>query len=98
MGLIGENCAQCSEAADDPNGGGLSGAWWRFWASVSFPPRPLSHADRHAQANDNSGYIGAGIVGVFAVTLLGYHLSRWYYRTYRLHGKQVLVERHVVAV
>ena len=35
MGLIGENCAKCTEAAEDPNGGGLAGSWWRAWAKVS---------------------------------------------------------------
>lgn len=35
MGLIGENCAKCTEAAEDPNGGGLAGSWWRAWARVS---------------------------------------------------------------
>lgn len=45
MGLIGENCGPCSEAAEDPNGGGLAGSWWRAWA----------------RANDASGYVGAAI-------------------------------------
>lgn len=35
MGLIGENCARCVRAAEDPNGGGLEGSWWRAWARVS---------------------------------------------------------------
>ncbi|ELU38249.1 NicO domain-containing protein [Rhizoctonia solani AG-1 IA] len=35
MGLIGENCDSCREAAEDPNGGGLAGSWWRGWARVS---------------------------------------------------------------
>lgn len=34
MGLIGENCGSCSEAADAEDGGGLAGSWWRFWAKV----------------------------------------------------------------
>ncbi|QRV92511.1 high affinity nickel transport protein [Ceratobasidium sp. AG-Ba] len=34
MGLIGENCNPCREAADDPYGGGLAGKWWRGWAKV----------------------------------------------------------------
>ena len=37
MGLIGENCTQCTEAAEDPDGGGLAGSWWRAWARVSIP-------------------------------------------------------------
>lgn len=28
-----------------------AGRWWRFWAAV----------------NDNSGYLGAGVVGIFVV-------------------------------
>lgn len=35
MGLIGENCTPCTEAAEDPSGGGLAGSWWRAWARVS---------------------------------------------------------------
>nr|XP_018263989.1 high-affinity nickel-transporter [Kwoniella dejecticola CBS 10117]OBR86147.1 high-affinity nickel-transporter [Kwoniella dejecticola CBS 10117] len=35
MGLIGENCAKCTEAAEDPDGGGLAGSWWRAWFRVS---------------------------------------------------------------
>lgn len=44
MGLIGENCKACREAAEaeDGHGGGLAGSWWRAWAT----------------ANDNSGFIG----------------------------------------
>ncbi|KAJ7112859.1 NicO-domain-containing protein [Mycena crocata] len=53
MGLIGDNCVRCREAADDPDGGGLAGKWWRGWAN----------------ANDNSGYIGAAIVGSFVVVV-----------------------------
>ncbi|KIP10218.1 hypothetical protein PHLGIDRAFT_266160 [Phlebiopsis gigantea 11061_1 CR5-6] len=49
MGLIGDNCKACQDAANDPDGGGLAGRWWRGWAA----------------ANDQSGYIGAAIVGCF---------------------------------
>ena len=35
MGLIGDNCTPCQDAANDPNGGGLAGRWWRGWAAVS---------------------------------------------------------------
>lgn len=35
MGLIGDNCTPCQEAAEDPDGGGLAGRWWRGWATVS---------------------------------------------------------------
>ncbi|KAI0031074.1 high-affinity nickel-transport protein-domain-containing protein [Vararia minispora EC-137] len=57
MGLIGSNCARCSRAAGAEGGGGLEGSWWRFWAA----------------ANNNSGYIGAGIVGSFVVVV-----GAWY--------------------
>ncbi|KZT18443.1 NicO-domain-containing protein [Neolentinus lepideus HHB14362 ss-1] len=57
MGLIGDNCHQCQSAANADGGGGLAGRWWRGWA----------------KANDNSGYIGAGIVGCFLLVV-----SLWY--------------------
>ncbi|KAG6826621.1 hypothetical protein H0H92_015112, partial [Tricholoma furcatifolium] len=34
MGLIGEQCARCSRAANAADGGGLEGSWWRAWARV----------------------------------------------------------------
>ncbi|GAA6030432.1 hypothetical protein JCM8097_009105 [Rhodosporidiobolus ruineniae] len=59
MGLALEKCASCSDAAEhDP---GLSGRWWRFWASV----------------NDNSGYLGAGVVGLFVVVFATWGVMRW---------------------
>lgn len=64
MGLIGENCTQCREAAEDPNGGGLAGSWWRGWA----------------RANDMSGFIGAAVVGCFAVIVAGWYGGRWLMR------------------
>ncbi|WVF72327.1 hypothetical protein IAT40_007140 [Kwoniella sp. CBS 6097] len=67
MGLIGENCARCTEAAEDPDGGGLAGSWWRGWA----------------KANDQSGYIGAAIIGCFASILFGYYGFSWAYRRYQ---------------
>jgi high-affinity nickel-transport protein len=38
MGLIGENCRKCREAAEDEDGGGLAGRWWRGWANASYSP------------------------------------------------------------
>lgn len=35
MGLIGENCRKCREAAEAEDGGGLAGSWWRGWAKAS---------------------------------------------------------------
>ncbi|OWZ63602.1 hypothetical protein AYX14_03272 [Cryptococcus neoformans] len=61
MGLIGDNCTQCQDAANDPDGGGLAGSWWRAWA----------------RANDQSGYIGAAIVGCFAAILAGWYGAKW---------------------
>ncbi|KAL0067115.1 hypothetical protein AAF712_005902 [Marasmius tenuissimus] len=61
MGLIGENCRSCREAAEAEDGGGLAGRWWRAWA----------------EANDNSGYIGAGIVGAFVFVVIAWYGGRW---------------------
>ncbi|KAF7346448.1 Nickel/cobalt efflux system [Mycena sanguinolenta] len=60
MGLIGDQCTQCKAAATAPNGGGLAGSWWRGWAN----------------ANANSGYIGAAIVGSFVVVVAGWYTTR----------------------
>lgn len=57
MGLIGENCRKCREAAEAEDGGGLAGRWWRGWAN----------------ANEQSGYIGAAIVGAFILIVLGWY-------------------------
>ncbi|KAF7299008.1 Nickel/cobalt efflux system [Mycena indigotica] len=57
MGLIGEQCKRCQEAANDPNGGGLAGSWWRGWA----------------QANEQSGWIGIAIVGSFVLVVAGWY-------------------------
>jgi high-affinity nickel-transport protein len=35
MGLIGEKCQSCKEAAEAEDGGGLAGSWWRAWGYVS---------------------------------------------------------------
>ncbi|TCD62989.1 hypothetical protein EIP91_006148 [Steccherinum ochraceum] len=66
MGLIGDNCKACKKAADadDGHGGGLAGRWWRFWA----------------RANDNSGYIGAAIVGAFVFVVACWYGLRYAYR------------------
>ncbi|KAH0586225.1 hypothetical protein H2248_007479 [Termitomyces sp. 'cryptogamus'] len=64
MGLIGEQCNRCSRAAEAEDGGGLEGSWWRAWA----------------RANDNSGYIGVGIVGSFLVIVAGWYGMQWVLR------------------
>ncbi|VDB86883.1 unnamed protein product [Peniophora sp. CBMAI 1063] len=61
MGLIGDNCDSCTHAAEAEDGGGLAGRWWRFWGVV----------------NDNSGYIGAGIVGSFVLVTASWYGGRW---------------------
>jgi high-affinity nickel-transport protein len=64
LGLIGQQCARCTRAADlqESSGkGGLEGRWWLTWR----------------RANDNFGYIGAAIVGLFAVAVSAYFIARW---------------------
>ncbi|KAJ7505996.1 NicO-domain-containing protein [Mycena galericulata] len=67
MGLVGDQCTPCREAANATDGGGLAGKWWRGWA----------------HANDNSGYIGAAIVGSFVVVV-----ACWY------GGRRLFSARH----
>lgn len=67
MGLIGEQCTPCREAAEAEDGGGLAGSWWRAWA----------------RANDASGYVGAAIVGCFVAILVVYHGVRWGIRRHK---------------
>ncbi|KAI0632023.1 NicO-domain-containing protein [Trametes polyzona] len=64
MGLIGDNCTPCQNAANAEDGGGLAGRWWRGWAN----------------ANDNSGYIGAAIVGSFIAIVSCWYGARFAYR------------------
>jgi len=63
ISLIGQQCASCVKAAeaDGGHGGGLSGKWWRGWAT----------------ANDQSGYIGIGIVGGFLLIVVGWYGGQW---------------------
>lgn len=56
MGLIGQECARCRQAASAADGGGLAGKWWRAWQ----------------RANDNSGYIGAAVAGAFLLVVIGW--------------------------
>ncbi|KAJ7025332.1 NicO-domain-containing protein, partial [Mycena alexandri] len=73
MALIGDSCTPCRDAATDPDGGGLAGRWWRAW-------------DR---ANDNSGYIGAAIVGAFVLIVAGWCGGRRVL-AWRARGRAVL--------
>ncbi|KAJ8691743.1 hypothetical protein PTI98_011280 [Pleurotus ostreatus] len=68
MGLIGENCASCREAAEAEDGGGLAGRWWRGWAN----------------ANEHSGFIGAGIVGSFIAVVAAWYGIRYVMRRRRV--------------
>jgi nickel/cobalt transporter (NiCoT) family protein len=61
MGLIGEECVPCREAAEDEDNHSLAARWWRGWA----------------RANEQSGYIGAAIVGAFIAVVLGWYGLRW---------------------
>ena len=64
MGLIGEECAHCKEVAEDENNHSLAARWWRGWA----------------RANEQSGNIGAAIVGAFLAVVLGWYGTRWVLR------------------
>lgn len=73
MGLIGDNCGPCQRAADDPDGGGLAGSWWRGWA----------------RANDKSGFIGAAIVGGFVLVVIAWYSIQWAIRRFRAGRQDV---------
>ncbi|PWN21908.1 hypothetical protein BCV69DRAFT_281815 [Microstroma glucosiphilum] len=77
MGLIASECPACARSLElhqEPlteevspgsgqerivNDGGLAGRWWAFWDG----------------ANEQSGFIGAGIVACFVVVVAGWRLS-----------------------
>ncbi|TFK83817.1 NicO-domain-containing protein [Polyporus arcularius HHB13444] len=67
MGLIGDHCTPCQNAANAEDGGRLAGRWWRGWA----------------HANDNSGYIGAAIVGSFVFVVGSWYGARFLYRKWQ---------------
>ncbi|KAF9013217.1 high-affinity nickel-transport protein-domain-containing protein [Cyathus striatus] len=64
MSLIGENCSRCVASAKAEDGGGLAGRWWRGWAN----------------AGEQSGYIGAAIVGGFLAIVISWYGGRWVLR------------------
>ncbi|GJN92761.1 hypothetical protein Rhopal_005799-T1 [Rhodotorula paludigena] len=72
--FMGLALEKCAKCSDAAdNDPGLAGRWWRFWAAV----------------NDNSGYLGAGVVGLFLVVFLGWggvHL--WNKRKEKREGKK----------
>jgi len=94
MGLIGERCSQCQEAAQRGDGGGLAGSWWRGWAKVYFLSLHLEILSSLLipKANDNSGFIGAGIVGVFVILVLGWYTIRWVIKQWKRRGTSPSVE------
>ncbi|KAF8889993.1 high-affinity nickel-transport protein-domain-containing protein [Gymnopilus junonius] len=75
MGLIGQQCGPCNAAAaaDDGQGGGLAGRWWRGWAN----------------ANSQSGFIGVAIVGAFLLIVVGWYGSRWVARKFGRRDDQL---------
>ena len=86
MALIGDQCRVCREAAeaDDGHGGGLAGRWWRAWSTVCFLfSISLGRVDDVLQANDNSGFIGAAIVGWFVLVVTSWYGGRWCIRKYK---------------
>ena len=90
MALIGEHCRACREAAeaDEGRGGGLTGRWWRGWAKASHQPlERLIVRYLFTQASDNSGFIGAAIVGAFIFVVISWHGGRWCVKKYKArHG------------
>ncbi|KAI6041400.1 NicO-domain-containing protein [Pisolithus marmoratus] len=68
MGLIGQECARCQQAASATDGGGLVGKWWRAWQ----------------RANDNSGYIGAAVAGAFLLIVIGWFGVKRITKTWRI--------------
>ena len=57
-------------------GGGMAALYMRtLTADSELIEPPLGMIQR--QANDNSGYIGAGIVGAFVLVVSGWYGGRW---------------------
>jgi len=78
MGLIGDHCTPCQEAANAQDGGGLAGSWWRGWAN----------------ANDNSGYIGTAIVGAFVTIVATWYGVRYFWRKWHESDMTIPEEAH----
>ncbi|GAA6048554.1 hypothetical protein JCM3770_006550 [Rhodotorula araucariae] len=76
--FMGLALEKCGSCADAAeNDPGLSGRWWRFWAAV----------------NDNSGYLGAGVVALFALVFGGWAVVHFVGRARaRREGKRTAVE------
>ncbi|KAK0464438.1 NicO-domain-containing protein [Desarmillaria tabescens] len=90
MGLIGEICTPCQEAAEAEDGA-LTGRWWRGWAKVRHvPSAEIMLIIFSFKANDNSGYIGAAIVGAFVLIVAGWYGGRWIIRKNRERLRNLL--------
>ncbi|GAA5888498.1 hypothetical protein JCM5296_000652 [Sporobolomyces johnsonii] len=64
--FMGLALEKCASCADAAdNDPGLPGRWWRFWSAV----------------NDNSGYLGAGVVGIFVLVFTGWGVQHYWRRT-----------------
>ncbi|BGP49926.1 hypothetical protein JCM10450v2_005831 [Rhodotorula kratochvilovae] len=76
--FMGLALEKCASCSDAAeNDPGLSGRWWRFWAAV----------------NDNSGYLGAGVVGLFVLVFGGWAVVHFVGRARRRReGKRRAVE------
>ncbi|GAA5907238.1 hypothetical protein JCM6882_008398 [Rhodosporidiobolus microsporus] len=60
--FMGLALEKCASCSDDAeNDPGLSGRWWRFWQAV----------------NDNSGYLGAGVVGLFIIVFATWGVAHY---------------------
>ncbi|GAA6062559.1 hypothetical protein JCM10212_004120 [Sporobolomyces blumeae] len=61
--FMGLALEECASCANAAeNDAGLAGRWWRFWAAV----------------NDNSGYLGAGVVGLFILAFGAWGVGHWW--------------------
>ncbi|BGP18064.1 hypothetical protein JCM10213_008400 [Rhodosporidiobolus nylandii] len=76
--FMGLALEKCASCSDAAeNDPGLSGNWWRFWQSV----------------NDNSGYLGAGVVGLFVLVFGTWGIGAWWgRRKERREAKQAVRE------
>ncbi|GAA5952511.1 hypothetical protein JCM21900_003400 [Sporobolomyces salmonicolor] len=63
--FMGLALQECASCADAAdNDPGLPGRWWRFWSAV----------------NDNSGYLGAGVVSIFVLAFSGWGVQHYWRR------------------
>ncbi|BGP26130.1 hypothetical protein JCM10295v2_005073 [Rhodotorula toruloides] len=63
--FMGLALSNCASCSATANSDlGLSGHWWRFWRAV----------------NANSGYLGAGVGGLFVLIFAGWGVASWWNR------------------